>query len=94
LFYLLGEYYYLFYLGYSSFSLLLLKRTLTLWLLLLGVFFSLREFISMWNARIVGGISSVSSPINLYLDSRIYNIPYKIRDRCIRRKNKGKNGIL
>jgi len=77
------------------FSLLLLKRALTLQLLLLlGVFFPLREFITMWNTRMASSINSVSPPKEFCLDSRMYNISGKVRDRCMGEKNRGKNGAL
>jgi len=79
------------------FSLLLLKRTLTLQilllLLLLRVLFLLRRFIPIWNARMVSNISSISPLKEFCLNSRAYNIPSKSRDRCMKRKNRDKNGI-
>ena len=76
------------------FSLLLLRRTLTLQLLLLlEVLFPLRRFISIWNARIVGSISGVSLPREFCLNSIMYNILSKVRDRHMRRKNKGRDRI-
>ena len=77
------------------FPLLLLKRALTLQLLLLlGVLSLLRRFIPIWNTRMVSSISSVSLPREFYLDSRIYNIPDKIWDKCMEGKDKGRNRVL
>ena len=76
------------------FSLLLLKRTLTLQLLLLlGVLFPLKRFIPTWNAKMASGISDVSPPEEFCLNSRIYNIIGKIRDRYIEEKNRDRNEV-
>ena len=77
------------------FSFLLLKRVLTSQLLLLlGVLFPLREFIPIWNARMVSSVSSVSLPREFCLNSKKYNILDKIRDGCMREKNRGGNVVL
>jgi len=47
----------------------------------------------MWNAKIASSISSVSPLREFYLNSKIYNILDKIRDRCIRGKNRDGNGV-
>ena len=73
------------------FSPLLLKRTLILQLLLLlqilllllllRVLFLLRQSISIWNIRVVGSISGISSPREFCLDNKTYNILSEIGDR-------------
>ena len=77
------------------FPLLLLRRTLTLQLLLLlEVLFPLREFITIWNTRIMNNISTISLSREFCLNSRIYNIPSKVRDRCMKRENRHRDRIL
>ena len=77
------------------FSLLLLKKTLTLQLLLLlRVLFPLRRFIPIWNARIASGIDDISLHKEFHLNSRIYIIPDKIRDKCMGEKDRGTNEVL
>ena len=76
------------------FLLLLLKRALTLQLLLLlEVLFPLRGFISTWDARIANSISSVSPPREFCLNKRMYNIPDKIRDGYMKENDRGGNRI-
>ena len=76
------------------FPLLLLKRALTLQLLLLlEVLSPLRRFIPIWDARIVNSISGISLPRKFCLNSRIYNIPNKIWDICIEEKDRDRNKV-
>ena len=48
----------------------------------------------MWNTRMASSINSVSPPKEFCLDSRMYNISGKVRDRCMGEKNRGRNGVL
>jgi len=47
----------------------------------------------MWNARMVSNISGVSLPREFCLNSRTYNILSKVRDKHMKRKNRGRDGI-
>ena len=76
------------------FPLLLLKRALTLQLLLLlGVLFLLRGFIPMWNARIANSISSIILSREFCLNGKMYNILGKVRDKYMGERDKGRNRI-
>ena len=48
----------------------------------------------MLNTRIASNISSISLPREFYLNNRAYNIPSKIINEHIKRKNRDKNKIL
>jgi len=61
---------------------------------LLGVLFPLREYISIWNTRMINSISSISLLREFCLNGRIYNILNKIGDKYIKRKKRDRNTIL
>jgi len=48
----------------------------------------------MWNAKMASSISGVSLPREFCLDSRIYNILGKIRDRYMKGEDRGRNRVL
>ena len=48
----------------------------------------------MWDAKMVSSTSSISPPRELCLNSRMYNISGKVRNRCIEGKDRDRDRVL